>query len=195
MHRQGGHCQCRPCKAALQEASAGSQVPGASGPFYPPGGGQPVAPPRPRMETRLPDDAFASTSDDRDRLAGVNAELVDLLRRCVARLDYADKTLREENEGPYDEEATFATDICDIHVALARYAQEAGPGTKHRDTPVVEPTPTITRLAAQTTERLAVLDRVRPILSAAIQAAQGQEAVIAVTFLGVRIQSAILNEK
>ncbi len=57
----------------------------------------------------------------------------------------------------------------------------------------VTPTLTITRLAAQTAERLAVLDRVRPILSDAIQQAEGYEAVALVTSLGVRIMQAILR--
>jgi hypothetical protein len=61
--------------------------------------------------------------------------------------------------------------------------------------PAIAPAPTIQRLAAQTTERLAVLDRVRPILSDAIHDAKGEEAVQAVTFLGIRIMSAILKEE
>ena len=60
-------------------------------------------------------------------------------------------------------------------------------------TPAV-PAPTITKLAAQVTERLAVLDRVRPILSDAIRDAQGEAAIQAVTLLGVRIMTAILKE-
>jgi hypothetical protein len=60
--------------------------------------------------------------------------------------------------------------------------------------PVV-PTPTIAALAAKFTERLAVLERVRPILSDAIGDARGEEAVVAVTLLGLRIINAILTDK
>jgi len=60
--------------------------------------------------------------------------------------------------------------------------------------PVV-PALTYSWLAAQVTERLAVLDRVRPILSDAIHAADGAEAVTAVTLLVLRIINAILNDK
>ncbi len=61
--------------------------------------------------------------------------------------------------------------------------------------PVV-PALTYSWLAAQVTERLAVLDRVRPILSDALHAADGdEEAIKAVTLFGVRIISAILNDK
>jgi hypothetical protein len=60
--------------------------------------------------------------------------------------------------------------------------------------PVV-PALTITRLAAQVTERLAVLDRVRPILSDAIHAAEGDAAISAATLLGLRIVNAILTDK
>lgn len=60
--------------------------------------------------------------------------------------------------------------------------------------PVV-PALTVTRLAAQVTERLAVLDRVRPILSDAIHAAEGEAAISAATLLGLRIVNAILTDK
>jgi hypothetical protein len=60
--------------------------------------------------------------------------------------------------------------------------------------PVV-PALTVTRLAAQVTERLAVLDRVRPILSAAIHTAEGEAAIAAATLLGLRIVNAILTDK
>jgi len=48
------------------------------------------------------------------------------------------------------------------------------------------------KLVYQVTERLAILDRVRPILAEAIRAAQGEEAVKIMTVLGVRLTSAIL---
>lgn len=61
--------------------------------------------------------------------------------------------------------------------------------------PELTPAAAFVRLAAQVTERLAVLDRVRPILSAAIDDAKGDEAIAAITVLGVKIVHAILADK
>ena len=54
--------------------------------------------------------------------------------------------------------------------------------------------PTIVRIATRTTERLAVLERVRPVLSDAIQAARTPDEAVFVTLLGVRIMNAIVND-
>jgi len=60
--------------------------------------------------------------------------------------------------------------------------------------PVVPPVvaPVVTRLAAQVTERLATLDRVRPLLNAAIKDAPPDQ-LAAMTILAVEVSKAILR--
>ncbi len=53
--------------------------------------------------------------------------------------------------------------------------------------------PTIVRIATRTTERIAILERVRPVLSDAIQAARTEDEARLVTLLGVRIMTAVVN--
>jgi hypothetical protein len=57
--------------------------------------------------------------------------------------------------------------------------------------PVVAPT--ITSMAAKCTERLAVLDRVRPVLEAAIKDAKPEDAA-AWAIVAVRVSEAILRD-